>query len=91
MTTPGAARLSNALGLLAAMLYFATFLAVIYGVYQFTRMGLFLDATATAYPFALACSVVLFLACAAIEGFQANLKKMRSADKHASVHSLVHR
>ena len=91
MTTTGAARFSNALGLLAATLYLATFLVFAYGVYQFTRGEPFLDSIAAAYPLALACSLVLFLCCAIVEALKATVKRVRNEGKHASVHSLAHR
>lgn len=89
MSATRAERLSNWLGLLAAMVYLATFLAVVYGCYALARGGSFLDGIATAYPLTFAFTALLFASCAMLEMFRANLKRPRSEHKPAPAHPLT--
>ena len=84
-------RVSNWKAVLAAMLYFATFISVLYGFYSLAQGGAFLESCALAYPFAFAvCS--LFFACSVVfEALKPSTKTLPSKANTLAVHSYVHR
>jgi hypothetical protein len=84
-------RVSDWKAVLAAMLYLATSLAVIYGGYALVRGGSFVEAFGVAYPIALAACVLLFACSVTFEALKTALKKTHDRAKRVDVHSLVHR
>jgi hypothetical protein len=91
MIPTSADRVLNWLGVLAAMVYLATFLSLSYALYAATRGASFIDSAVLAYPRALAACVLLFICCVSIEAVKAAHKKVRGEDKAVAVHSFVHR
>jgi hypothetical protein len=83
-------RVSNWKAVLAAMLYFATFLSVVYGFYSLIAGGAFLKSFAIAYPFAFAVCVLVFASSVAFEWLKAS-RKSRHQENSLPVHSYVHR
>jgi archaellum biogenesis protein FlaJ (TadC family) len=81
---------SNWKAVLAAMLYFATFLSVVYGVYSLIGGAGFFKSVAVAYPFAFAACAVLFVCSVAVESVKTSIKKSRDDANRLPVHSYVH-
>ena len=84
-------RVSNWKAVLAAMLYFATFISVLYGFYSLAQGGAFLKSFALAYPFAFAVCSLFFACSVAFESVKASTKKSPSAANNLAVHSYLHR
>ena len=77
-------RISNLAGVLAAMLYLATFLSGSYGVYALTQGASFFESFTFAFPPAFTACVLLFLFSAAFEAVQAVLNKTTGDAKHVA-------
>jgi hypothetical protein len=73
-------RISARQGVLAAMVYLATFLSLGYGLYAIAVGAAFLESVAIAYPFAFAASALLFVCCALVERFRAPTGARLDAD-----------
>ena len=84
-------RVSNWKAVLAAMLYFATFLSAVYGFYSLIFGAPFLKSFVVAYPFAFAVCSLLFACSVAFESVKGSMKKSRNQANSLPVHSYVHR
>ena len=83
-------RVSNWKAVLAAMLYFTTFLSAVYGVYSLIGGAAFFKSVAVAYPFAFLVCAVVFACSVAVESVKSSMKKSRDEANRLHVHSYVH-
>jgi predicted membrane protein len=90
MVTESLERVSNWKAVLAAMLYFATFLSAVYGLYALIDGAAFFKAFVVAYPIACLVCAVLFVCSVAIESVKTSMKKSREEANRLPVHSYVH-
>jgi hypothetical protein len=83
-------KVANWKAVLAAMLYFATFLSAVYGCYAFIRGAAFIESFAVAYPLAFSVCGLLFAGSVAVERLKSSIRKSRRARNTLPVHSYVH-
>ena len=82
-----AERVSEWQAIVAAMVYFATLAALLYGLFSLWRGGSFLDAALFVFPRALVLAVSFFLGAAAVEIVRTLRAKFSRARPRIAIHS----